>query len=508
MPFVGFFEIVVAVICYLIFRCLSNNNGLPTNFPVVGMMPDLLLNYYNLHDWATETIKRNHTFTFLFKGPWFSNLNILTTVDPANVHHIMSTNFSNYPKGPQYKEIFDILGEGIFNSDADMWKNQRKILTGLVNHKRFYNYLVRTIWNKLEKGLLTVLEHVSENGLMVDLQDLFHRFTFDSACILVTGYDPGCLSIEFPEVQFSSALDDAEESIYYRYAVPESVWKLQRWIGIGHEKKMSKARETLDHILAKYISMKREEVNKGNRMEDDGEGVDILTSCMSERDILGLETDDKFLRDIILNFMIAGSDTTSAALSWFFWILSQNPKVESKIREELKSKTSTKDNENGGLFDIEELKGLVYLHAALCETLRLYPPVPFEHKAPLMPDILPSGHRVVPKSKILILLYSMGRMPSIWGEDCLEFKPERWITEKGGIKHEPSYKFFAFNAGPRTCLGKDVAFTQMKAVAAAIIHNYHFDLVNDHPVVPRLSVILHMKHGLKVKVTKRRSVEY
>ncbi|KAL7255196.1 hypothetical protein ACSBR1_009372 [Camellia fascicularis] len=81
----------------------------------------------------------------------------------------------------------------------------------------------------------------------------------------------------------------------------------------------------------------------------------------------------------------------------------------------------------------------------------------------------------------------MGRMKFIWGED--------W--------HEPSYKFVAFNTGPRTCLGKEVAFTQMKAVSAAIINNYNVRVVEGYPVVPNASIILCMKHGLKVKVTKR-----
>ncbi|GAV71625.1 p450 domain-containing protein [Cephalotus follicularis] len=504
MAFIGFFEIFIAVICFLIFGCLGNNNGQPKNFPVVGMMPELILNAYRCHDWLTDIFKRSQLCTFLFKGIWFSCPDILVTVDPANVHYIMSTNFSNFIKGPNFKEIFDILGDGIFNSDANMWKNQRRVLTSLVNHKRFYKYMMRTTRDKLENGLLTVLQHASEKHLVVDIQDLFRRFTFDSTCTLITGYDPGCLSIEFPEVQFAKALHDVEDSIFYRHVMPESIWKLQRWLGIGQEKKMSQAKQALDHILAKYISMKRKELNKGNMLEKDGEEADILKSCMIEDDILGLNTGDKFLRDMFLNLMVAGTDTTSAALSWFFWIVSQKPEVENKIREELKSKSSTKENEKWGLYDIEELKKLVYLHAALCETLRLYPPVPFERKAPLRPDILPSGHRVVPKSEIMLLLYSMGRMPSIWGKDCLEFKPERWITEKGGIRHEPSYKFFAFNAGPRTCLGKDMAFTQMKVMAATIIHNYHFELVKDNQVVPRLSVILHMKHGLKVKVTRRR----
>ncbi|GMP26363.1 hypothetical protein CsSME_00002831 [Camellia sinensis var. sinensis] len=97
----------------------------------------------------------------------------------------------------------------------------------------------------------------------------------------------------------------------------------------------------------------------------------------------------------------------------------------------------------------------------------------------------------------------MRRMKFIWGEDCVEFKPERWLSKRGTIKHEPSYKFLAFNAGPRTCLGKEVAFTQMKAVSAAIIHNYNVRVVKGHLVVPNASIIVCMKHGLMVKVTKR-----
>ncbi|KAH0682141.1 hypothetical protein KY289_019893 [Solanum tuberosum] len=94
-------------------------------------------------------------------------------------------------------------------------------------------------------------------------------------------------------------------------------------------------------------------------------------------------------------------------------------------------------------------------------------------------------------------------MELVWGKDALEFKPERWISERGTVKHEPSYKFFSFNAGPRICLGKEVAFTQMKAVAAAIIHNFHVEMVKGHEVCPNVSVILYMKHGFKVRIRNR-----
>jgi cytochrome P450 len=250
--------------------------------------------------------------------------------------------------------------------------------------------------------------------------------------------------------------------------------------------------------------MKREELSKGNRlMEEDGEGIDLLTSYMSEDYNMGFKSDDEFLRDTIVTFMLAGRDTVSSCLSWFFWLVSKNPAAGAKIREELKTTVPEKEAEKRRLFDIEEIKKLVYLHGALCESLRLYPPIHSEFKSPVRQDILPSGHRVNPKTKIVFSLYAMGRMSSVWGDDCFEFKPERWITDRGGMKHEPSYKFFSFNAGPRTCLGKDVAFTQMKAVVAAIIYNYQVQVVDEHTVTPSQSVILHMKHGMKVKLTKR-----
>lgn len=95
----------------------------------------------------------------------------------------------------------------------------------------------------------------------------------------------------------------------------------------------------------------------------------------------------------------------------------------------------------------------------------------------------------------------MGRMPAIWGKDCLEFKPERWITDKGGIKHEPAFKFPAFAAGPRSCIGKELGLTQMKIVAASIIQKFHLEAVDCQNVTPSHSIILSMKNGLRVRVT-------
>ncbi|KAL5751860.1 hypothetical protein ACOSQ2_022367 [Xanthoceras sorbifolium] len=94
--------------------------------------------------------------------------------------------------------------------------------------------------------MIPILEHVSKQGISMDLQDLFQRFSIDFTCIIVTGYDLDCLYVEFPEILFSRAFEDVQKFIFYRHVVPESLWKVQRWLGIGEEKKMKKVEKILD----------------------------------------------------------------------------------------------------------------------------------------------------------------------------------------------------------------------------------------------------------------------
>jgi len=153
---------------------------------------------------------------------------------------------------------------------------------------------------------------------------------------------------------------------------------------------------------------------------------------------------------------------------------------------------------------MEYLNNLVYLHGALYEAMRLYPPVPFERMSPIKPDVLPSGHKVDSSMKILIFIYALGRMRAVWGEDASEFKPERWLSETTSLRHEPSFKFLAFNAGPRSCIGKQLAMTLMKIVVVEILQNYDIKVVKGQKKIePAPGPILRMKHGLRVTLTKK-----
>lgn len=144
------------------------------------------------------------------------------------------------------------------------------------------------------------------------------------------------------------------------------------------------------------------------------------------------------------------------------------------------------------VFERDELERLVYLHAALFESLRLYPPGPIERKVAADDDVLPSGHAVRAGDTVLVLVYSysMARMESVWGED----RPERWLSEDGRpatkkLGFVPSYKFLAFNTGPRSCIGKNIAVEQMMSIAAAVAWNFDAEVMAEgHAVEPKLSV--------------------
>ena len=98
---------------------------------------------------------------------------------------------------------------------------------------------------------------------------------------------------------------------------------------------------------------------------------------------------------------------------------------------------------------------------------------------------------------------AMGRMESIWGKNCCEFVPERWL-ENGVCKQESPFKFPVFHAGPRMCLGKDMAFIQMKSIAASVIQRFHIDVQNKEKCPEHLlGMTLRMKNGLQVKVNER-----
>ncbi|EOA34702.1 hypothetical protein CARUB_v10022270mg [Capsella rubella] len=481
MAMLGLVEVFVASFLFLVFlfTCFflhKKSHGQPIlkNWPLLRMLPGMIPQIPRIYDWTVEVLEATN-LTFRFKGPWLSGTHMLFTADPKNIHYMLSTNFGNYPKGPEFKKIFDALGDGILTVDQELWEDLRKSNHDIFHNQDFLKLSVSSNTSKLKEVLVPFLDNAAKENIIIDLQDVFQRFMFDTSSIL-----------------FGEAAELGEEAIYYRHFKPMILWRLQNLIGIGLERKMRTALATVNRMFEKIISSRRrEEISRGKR-KPLMDAMNYYMKADTTKYKLLKPNNDKFIRDVIFSLLLAGRDTTSSALTWFFWLLAKHPQVMAKIRQEINTK-----------FDHEDLEKLVYLHAALFEAMRLFPPLPFNHKSPAKSDVLPSGHKVEADSKIVICIYALGRMRSVWGEDASDFKPERWVSDNGSLRQEPSYKYMVFNAGPRFCLGKHLALLQMKIVALEIIRNYDFKVVEGHKIEPVPSIVLRMKHGLKVTVSKK-----
>ncbi|XP_019424042.1 PREDICTED: cytochrome P450 86A22-like [Lupinus angustifolius] len=499
--------ILSAIAAYLIwFTFISRSLKGPRVWPLLGSLPGLIQHSNRMHDWIADNLRAcNGTYqTCICPIPFLGRKQGLVTVtcDPKNLEHILKLRFDNYPKGPTWQAVFhDLLGDGIFNSDGETWLFQRKTAALEFTTRTLRQAMARWVSRAIKQRFCPILAVAQQERNPVDLQDLLLRLTFDNICGLTFGQDPQTLAMGLPVNGFAMSFDRATEATLQRFILPEIVWKLKRWLGLGMETSLNQSLQHIDKYLSNIINTRKLELlNKKPTAHDD-----LLSRFMKKKE----SYTDEFLQHVALNFILAGRDTSSVALSWFFWLCTLNPNVEEKILFELSTVLiETRGDDVSKWVDeplvFEEVDRLVYLKAALSETLRLYPSVPQDSKHVVNDDVLPSGTFVPAGSSITYSIYSIGRMKYIWGEDCLEFKPERWLSADGNkIQLQDSYKFVSFNAGPRICLGKDLAYLQMKSIAAAVLLRHKLTVAHGHHVEQKMSLTLFMKYGLKVNVHHR-----
>jgi fatty acid omega-hydroxylase len=387
LPEVQTVELLVAVSIFVAIHSLRQrrSQGLPT-WPLVGMLPSLLLGLRgDMYEWITGILKaRGGTFTF--RGPWLTNLHCVVTADPRNLEHLLKTRFGSFPKGPYFRDnVRDLLGDGIFGADDEVWRRQRKAASLEFHSAEFRALTASSLVELVHRRLLPVLADAEATGAAVDLQDVLLRLTFDNVCMIAFGVDPGCLRPGLPEIPFARAFEDATEATIVRFLTPTAVWRAMRALGVGNERVLQRSLAGVDEFAYDVIRKRKEEVEAGSY--DAGRRSDLLTVFTKMRDEDGRPAySDKFLRDICVNFILAGRDTSSVALAWFFWLLGENPAVEDRILEEIEGIVAARKKAPGGeveeelVFQPEEVKRMEYLHAALSEALRLYPSVPVDHK--------------------------------------------------------------------------------------------------------------------------------
>lgn len=371
-------ELVVAVVVFAAIHALrqKRRRGLP-EWPFLGMLPSLAaaVRSDSVYEWISEAL-RSRGGTFRFRGPWLSSLNCVITADPRNLEHLLKSRFSNFPKGPYFRDtVNDLLGAGIFAADGDAWRQQRKTASIEFHSARFRAMTLDSLRELVHARLVPVLD--SSADAPVDLQEILLRLTFDNVCIIAFGADPGCLREGLPSIPFARAFEDATEATVLRFVTPAWLWRAMRWLRVGPERRLAAAIGAVDEFADGVIRARKKEMALGTRSTSD-----LLTVFIGARDEQGRDFPEKFLRDICVNFILAGRDTSSVALTWFFWLLHRHPAVEERIFREVCAVAA--ESGDGPVFGAEDIKKMEYLQAAISEALRLYPSVPVDHKEVLI----------------------------------------------------------------------------------------------------------------------------
>ncbi|KAL2635094.1 hypothetical protein R1flu_006573 [Riccia fluitans] len=508
----------------------------PRSWPILGTAVEHVVNYPRLHDWLLGYFQK----TLTISAPMPFNQIFYYTVDPPSVKHILKTNFVNYPKGEVFQDrMRELLGEGIFNADGDNWRTQRKVASAEFSLKSLRDFSSES-FKEYACKLAGLLAQIHDDRKEIDMQDLYMRLTLDSIGKIGFGVTIGSLPdrLPLPENEFATAFDRTNEIVTERFINPS--WKLQRFLRIGGEAELAKNIRIIDDFVYEVIARRKLERRRENgKLDCKVKKADIISRFLDLSES-GLHSNmsDKVLRDVVLNFVIAGRDTTAVTLAWMTYQLAENKSICDCVYQELRAFHESKmgsefrrwswedeweqlQNQLGRedaqrrkselflqtmqrqfleftkLVSYESIKELNYLQAVINETLRLFPAVPLDPKGILEDDILPDGTFLKKGNLISYSPWCMGRMKSIWGPDAAVFKPDRWL-QNGVFVPETEFKFTAFQAGLRTCLGKDSAYLQLKIVTSTLFRFFEFRRTKSHKITYRMMATLSMQGGLDV----------
>uniref|UniRef100_A0A0D9WFY8 Cytochrome P450 n=1 Tax=Leersia perrieri TaxID=77586 RepID=A0A0D9WFY8_9ORYZ len=462
--------------------------------PVLGNTVEFIRNRRRFFDWYAMLLRDSPP------GP----------ACPADVEHLLRGSFGNYVRGPGFRvAMSELIGDGLFAADGRLWKLQRKVASHAFSSRALRRFSDDVLAVHLRRRLIPFLDAAAASGDAVDLQDALRRFAFDAICHVAFGVEAeaSTAAADTRKREALFAAFDAAVEISFRRALtpPTVVRKVTRLLNVGASRRLRDAVDVFDDYAMSVVESK--ESQSRMRREEDGD-PDLLSRFMAAMD----DDDDdgeqlgamfptpqakrRLLRDVVVGFVLAGKDTTSSALTWLFWLLAANPRCERRVRDELDG----------------DAKGMQqhYLHAAIAESMRLYPPVPFNGRVAVADDVLPCGAAVRAGWFANYSAYAMGRMEKIWGENCLDFSPERWLRDRGdgefvGVE---AARYPVFHLGPRVCLGKEMAYVQMKTVAAAVLRRFSVEVMAPaadmgSPPAYEMTATMKMKGGLWVRLRKR-----
>ena len=286
----------------------------------------------------------------------------------------------------------------------------------------------------------------------------------------------------------------------------DGMWRIKRKLNILNEYYIKKDIEIMDSFISDVLNNRQEKLSRISD-ENNTKYHDIISLFIkqSKNKLTKFE-----LKNIAMNMIIAGRDTTRLLISW--WIYEMTKPKHNNIKQNVINEINNYiETNNTNIISYNDASNkLRYLEATLLESLRLNPVVPFLIrrccKNIKLPDGTPIFNESIQVNEVIIPTYAYGRNPNIWNEPLI-FKPERFISNDVNINpvtiHDV-HKYPFFNINPRLCLGRHLAILEAKIFLFYFISKYNFDIIPNQNIKIKTGIVLNMTDGLYLKINKKR----
>ncbi|KAG0698023.1 cytochrome P450 monooxygenase pc-3 [Suillus ampliporus] len=456
-------------------------NSWPAGIDILLKLLDDLKRGYMGEPYVKMSQEYGHTFRLrmLFEDK-------IVTAEPEHIKSILSTQFNSFGKGSvSWDQFQSLLGTGVFNSDGDVWKFHRSMTRPFFSKDRVSDF---DTFEKHADDAIGRIKIRLREGYPVDFQDMASRFTMDSATEFLLGKDVCSLSagliyppssplskdptvLHHPANQFAHAFHEAQACTIPRGYIG-ALWRMAEPWEDKVKKHMKVCYRFIDPILTEALRKKKATGITGSlASSSQDKGVQEGNTLLDH--LVNYSEDHVLIRDETINILLAGRDTTATTLTFLIYMLSQHPQVMHRLREEVLSKIGPSRRPTH-----EDMREMRYMRAVINETLRLYPPVPFNFRtcreATVWPAVNGGDPVFIPADTLIFFsVFVMHRRKDLWGPDALEFDPDRFLDERLQKYLTPNpYIFVPFNAGPRICPGQQFAYHEMSFFLVRLLQSF------------------------------------
>ncbi len=388
---------------------------------------------------------------------------------PAGVGRLLHDNHRNYSKDvPAFGTLKLFLGNGLFTSDGDFWRRQRRLAQPAFHRRRVAAFA--ELMTDATEEMLERWQARATLGQPLEVAQEFMRLTMEVVTRALFS-----TSVERDIDKIGRAITTLLDDVTFRFTFP---FYPPLRVPTPRNRRFLAARATLDGIVYRIIAERRNQPD---------EHEDLLALLMEARDEqTGEGMSDRQLRDEVVTLFLAGHETTATALTWASYLLSTHVAVARRLYAEVD------ETLKGRVPTASDLPNLTYTRMVIDETLRLYPPAWITNRRAIGDDTV-CGYRIPADATVSISPYVTHRDPRLW-ENPESFDPDRFAPERSVGR--PHYAYFPFGGGPRQCIGKGFALMESTLVLALLAQRHELHLVPGRRVEVQALATLRPRYGM------------